>query len=857
MFGSRLIDLLAPNNQEVASFGSCNTNSGSFIRLYDSNILNQGYLIGKSNSTFVINRNANLPISVGIGTTYAPNNTCVIQGTLSTSNIISYNTDNTVYFTNTNISGINNINFTGTLLQNGQNLKTSQWESVGQNIVFPSKVGIGTTNIFNSGSCNLYVSGDVWIDGKINASNLNIYGEVLASSVTLSYSNPSNDGTKTILTNDSSYQGRIVSTFQLTPGRYMISLNIPYANLTGANLLDSVSWLNINLYQSRAVDFNANSVALRTSQITAIPDKGSITLYWLYDTPGNMQNYSDHIIALDGKGHLIKLASNYSMMCLPIRGLGYDDRITVRQSLSVNPIKSSTIITNPITNVFYLSADGYLTANASNIDVYVAGSKIPYSDSSGNYYTYVINYNNNNSQTTFTITLANTISSMLVVDDVVDISIFPQVVADTYFSSGYLYQSIVTSSSPWMNVTGGGVRIGEKVAIDGDLYVKGNIWGGCNTNIFSSGVEYTGLPAINAASNAIGTINIADGAVTVNKLNLINGNLGIGTTLAKAKLDINGNINIDGNIFQNGSPYIGSQWIGPTTGPIYFNSNIGIGTNTPANRLSVVGNVGIGSIYSGVRAPLNSLIIEGNVGIGSTQPAYRIDIDGIVNATSFRGSGSLLTALPTINGLTIGTYGSSTAIPSITVDSYGRITTINTNSISGWSTTGNNSTTGTVSTPRVIVDNVRARTTNGTIDFETSNGTTRMSMDNSGNLTVTGDITGFGSISDSRLKENLESLPTSIKNIMKLNVVEFNWNINIPIKEKVGTKDIGLIAQEVEKIFPLVVYKNDMIEINGEKTKIIKYEKIVPYLIKAMQEQQIQIEELTNEVRELKNRLGY
>ena len=51
-------------------------------------------------------------------------------------------------------------------------------------------------------------------------------------------------------------------------------------------------------------------------------------------------------------------------------------------------------------------------------------------------------------------------------------------------------------------------------------------------------------------------------------------------------------------------------------------------------------------------------------------------------------------------------------------------------------------------------------------------------------------------------------------------------------------QDVGVIAQEIEKVLPEVVEKRD----NGYKA--VKYEKIVPLLIESIKEQQKQIEEL-------------
>ncbi|MFZ3055008.1 MAG: hypothetical protein WA091_03455, partial [Minisyncoccales bacterium] len=65
------------------------------------------------------------------------------------------------------------------------------------------------------------------------------------------------------------------------------------------------------------------------------------------------------------------------------------------------------------------------------------------------------------------------------------------------------------------------------------------------------------------------------------------------------------------------------------------------------------------------------------------------------------------------------------------------------------------------------------------------------------------------------------------------------------MKFTTGTQ-LGFIAQDMEKIIPEVVTTDN----NGYKG--ISYEKIVPVLTSAMQEQQKEIEALSNENKELK-----
>ena len=118
--------------------------------------------------------------------------------------------------------------------------------------------------------------------------------------------------------------------------------------------------------------------------------------------------------------------------------------------------------------------------------------------------------------------------------------------------------------------------------------------------------------------------------------------------------------------------------------------------------------------------------------------------------------------------------------------------------------------------------------------------------------------------SDVRLKRDIETYEGGLATILGLRPVRFNWREDrCPdsfLKEyrEPETKDgypgtikrqYGLIAQEVEKIIPDVVGERKMYEKNY---KLIRYEKIVPILISAVQEQQQQIEDLKEQIKLLK-----
>ena len=116
-----------------------------------------------------------------------------------------------------------------------------------------------------------------------------------------------------------------------------------------------------------------------------------------------------------------------------------------------------------------------------------------------------------------------------------------------------------------------------------------------------------------------------------------------------------------------------------------------------------------------------------------------------------------------------------------------------------------------------------------------------------GKIRISGASTvAFESGSDYRLKEDLKDF-NGLDIISKLKVYNFNW-----IGE--DRRDHGLIAHEVQEVLPdLVSGKKDGVLDNGKIDKqTLDYGRFTPMLIKAMQEQQAQIELLKQEVELLK-----
>ena len=100
--------------------------------------------------------------------------------------------------------------------------------------------------------------------------------------------------------------------------------------------------------------------------------------------------------------------------------------------------------------------------------------------------------------------------------------------------------------------------------------------------------------------------------------------------------------------------------------------------------------------------------------------------------------------------------------------------------------------------------------------------------------------------SDIRLKENISPIKNALEKVSKLNGVEYDFKDS---KDYGYLKkhQIGLIAQEVEKVIPEVVSEQE----NGNLG--VSYQHLTAVLVEAIKEQQSKIDSLKKEIEELKN----
>jgi Chaperone of endosialidase len=289
--------------------------------------------------------------------------------------------------------------------------------------------------------------------------------------------------------------------------------------------------------------------------------------------------------------------------------------------------------------------------------------------------------------------------------------------------------------------------------------------------------------------------------------------------------------------------------------------NVGIGTPSPANKLSVLGNADF----------------TGNVGIGLTNPTYKLHLGNTNNglriegpatagsggsALNIGGFGDVIIDKPgTVAGRLAIKESGDVGIGSATPSAYGhgganRVLELRNFAPAGiniqshliLSSTGNAGSLGGVTWASTSLSGEQRTGFIGNA-FEATN-RTRLSFYARNDAGLLGEkfyVSGDGSAwlagaltqnSDIRLKKNIEPLHLSLNKLLQLNGYSYNW-INTDNDQG---EQIGLIAQEVQKLYPQLV--TEIKKENGETTLGVNYIGLIPVMIESIKEQQKQIDEL-------------
>lgn len=340
---------------------------------------------------------------------------------------------------------------------------------------------------------------------------------------------------------------------------------------------------------------------------------------------------------------------------------------------------------------------------------------------------------------------------------------------------------------------------------------------------------------------------------------LNNGFVGVNTKLPTTNFTVNGTISSNGGFSLNSQQKLKfggeagvSDWasiwfdsITPDYGrliietednldePIVFRQKDG---NTAYDRMAICR--GRGYIAIGTQIPTNYTNVPADLSVYGVTSSYYINVGdklyfgsgNIPDVNLYRSNPNILKTDDAFisSGLTVNGNTDITGT-SVNINSTGTNNTVNIGNTTG----GTTNLYGPININTAGSGNTNIGNSIGNIRFD---GNVGIGMTAQQVLTVNGNILATGTLtqgSDQKLKTNIETISNALEIVNQLRGVRYNRKDN-------GETNIGLIAQEVEKILPEVVY--------GEETKSLSYANIVSVLIEA-------IKELNNKVKDLENKL--
>ncbi|MEQ9656965.1 tail fiber domain-containing protein, partial [Fulvivirga sp.] len=357
--------------------------------------------------------------------------------------------------------------------------------------------------------------------------------------------------------------------------------------------------------------------------------------------------------------------------------------------------------------------------------------------------------------------------------------------------------------------------------------MRANTSGGTNTAVGvvslyrnTSGVNNTALGGIALNENTTGSENTAVGTQAMQMNTVGNGNTATGFYALLQNTASNnvavGNRALESNTTGTGNTALG-YFAGFTT--TFANANVTgsdntyIGYNTgPGSTTQLTNATAIGANARVTQS--NSLILGNgvNVGIGTTTPSAKLDIQStgniLINAEGNNGIGTWLNLY---NNATGGRQ-------------YGLIS----------SADGNGEGAGrfmfydhTAGSSRMAINSA------GDVGIGTTAPSQRLHV--IGNILASGTITP----SDIRYKKSIGPLDNVLQNISKLRGVSYYHKVaDFPDLGLSEGMQIGVIAQEVEEIYPQLVVTDD------KGYKAVEYSKLTPILLEAIKEQQKIIDSL-------------
>jgi hypothetical protein len=267
----------------------------------------------------------------------------------------------------------------------------------------------------------------------------------------------------------------------------------------------------------------------------------------------------------------------------------------------------------------------------------------------------------------------------------------------------------------------------------------------------------------------------------------------------------------------------------PVNGSTTSLLNVNVGTNVTGKNLQVYGTVTTTGTVSSSRTTAGSAIS------GTTTYADPAAYGVFGSSTSGSGVWGVSTAGNGVRGISTdyyGVYGTTTTgigVQGSSVSGTGMVATSTTGiGLAVSRDSGGYALTVTTTTGGGGIGVIAANST--VINGTTTSATSAVLTDSGGTCQIHG-ASGIACVSDGRLKKDVRPVSSSLAGVLRLKPVEYNMKSD-------GQHAVGLIAQDVRKQFPQAVQETE----DGKLT--LSYQQLFPYLLKAVQEQQAEINKL-------------
>lgn len=403
-------------------------------------------------------------------------------------------------------------------------------------------------------------------------------------------------------------------------------------------------------------------------------------------------------------------------------------------------------------------------------------------------------------------------------------------------SNVYVMKSLgVGTSNPMENVDIiGNTRVTGTFMTVGACVIR-KATGDVNTsNIFNFyGVNGLSNDGSNVYITACNSVVI--GTSTCNNIaTFCNGRMGIMNSNPGYTVDVSGDINFTGALYQNnvlfssgggGGGSVSSQWTTGGGGVVYImNSNVGIGINAPLHALDVVGNIRMSSnIIAGTTDSSNSPAFTwsndlktGMYRRGTGQIGFSTQGSNVMSLSN--GVVSISSNLVVMGQLTVSNLTYITS--NVTI--YASENVQNNLTVTGITTLASNLTFSNYGT-------VTMYTSNNFLGVGKSN--PAYALDVVGDIYASGDLIGF---SDSNMKTDLVRIDKAVARLKELTGYTFAR------RDLEDTKRYaGLLAQDVQKVLPEVVYRDDKTDMLS-----IAYGNMAGLFVECIKELQEQIDDI-------------